>query len=63
MKLIGKILSAAGFPWVKMGDFYCVNPATGKKMEPVFYEASHKEINAAIEKSSEAFQQYPNKSG
>ena len=43
--------------------FYGVNPANGEKLKPAFHEASQQEINQAIEKSKEAFQQYRNKSG
>src|SRR5687767_10450545 len=43
--------------------FHAENPATGKKLEPGFHEASEKEIRMAVEKAAFAFQQYRNKSG
>jgi NADP-dependent aldehyde dehydrogenase len=43
--------------------FNAENPATGKKLEPGFYEASQKEINEAIEKANSAFQEYRSKNG
>lgn len=56
--IIGNILSQDS-----NSIFYAVNPATGEKLQQAFHEASQKEINDAIVKSHEAFQQYRNKSG
>jgi alpha-ketoglutaric semialdehyde dehydrogenase len=43
--------------------FQAVNPASGKKMEPNFHEATSKEIDSAIQKAHDAFQVYRNISG
>lgn len=43
--------------------FYGENPANGQQLEPVFYEASPREIDNAIESASQAFKVYRNKSG
>jgi NADP-dependent aldehyde dehydrogenase len=56
--IIGNKLSNEGG-----SNFVGENPATGKKLEPVFYEATQEEINDAIEEASEAFQYYRNKTG
>jgi NADP-dependent aldehyde dehydrogenase len=56
--IIGNKLSNEGG-----SNFVGENPATGKKLEPVFYEATQEEINDAIEGASEAFQYYRNKTG
>lgn len=56
--IIGNTVSGEG-----KNIFYGENPSNGKKLEPVFYEASEKEIHLAIEKAATAFQQYRNKSG
>ncbi|MDQ6815611.1 MAG: aldehyde dehydrogenase (NADP(+)), partial [Bacteroidota bacterium] len=56
--IIGNTLSQQGAL-----TFYAENPSTGKKLEPVFYEASKEEINAAIEQASNAFEEYRNKTG
>jgi 2,5-dioxopentanoate dehydrogenase len=63
MELTGKNIIGNKLSQESSATFYGENPATGKKLEPVFYEASQKEINEAIEKASEAFQQYRNKTG
>ncbi|HEY9488514.1 MAG TPA: aldehyde dehydrogenase (NADP(+)) [Chryseosolibacter sp.] len=56
--IIGNALSGGGSI-----IFYGEDPATGKRIEPGFHEASEKEIWAAIEKAVTAFQEYRNKSG
>src|SRR4051812_7114691 len=43
--------------------FQAVNPASGKKIETDFYEATSKEIDSAIQKAHDAFQVYRNISG
>lgn len=63
MKLTGKNIIGNNLSQLSETSFYGENPSTGKKLEPVFYEASQEEINRAIEKASEAFQQYRNKTG
>lgn len=63
MELTGKNIIGNKLSQESSATFYGENPATGKKLEPVFYEASQKEINEAIEKASKAFQQYRNKTG
>ena len=63
MELTGKNIIGNKLSQESTATFYGENPATGKKLEPVFYEASQKEINEAIEKASKAFQQYRNKTG
>jgi NADP-dependent aldehyde dehydrogenase len=63
MELTGKNIIGNKLSQESSATFYGENPATGKTLEPVFYEASQKEINEAIEKASEAFQQYRNKTG
>lgn len=63
MKLTGKNIIGNRFSQDSSVTFQGENPATGQKLEPIFYEASQKEINEAIEKASEAFQSYRNKTG
>lgn len=43
--------------------FKAENPATGKMLEPSFYEASQQEIDEAIHQAESAFQSYRKKSG
>lgn len=43
--------------------FHAVNPATGAKLSPPFYEATRQEIDAAIQKAEEAFLPYSSRSG
>lgn len=43
--------------------FKAENPATGKMLEPSFYEAGQKEIDQAIQQAEEAFHTYNKKSG
>jgi NADP-dependent aldehyde dehydrogenase len=43
--------------------FYAENPSTKEKLLPVFFEADKQEIDAAINKASEAFQTYRTKTG
>ena len=56
--MLGSVESAEGNT-----TFNAINPATGKKTEPAFVEATPQEINRAIEKANEAFQIYRNFSG
>jgi alpha-ketoglutaric semialdehyde dehydrogenase len=63
MKLTGQNIIGNKLSQESSETFYGINPATGEKLEPAFYEASQKEIHEAIEKASEAFQQYRTKSG
>jgi NADP-dependent aldehyde dehydrogenase len=56
--IIGERLSSEGST-----TFHGENPATAKKIQPAFYEASPKEINQAINLAFEASQEYRNKSG
>jgi NADP-dependent aldehyde dehydrogenase len=63
MELTGKNIIGNKLSQESTATFYGENPATGKKLEPAFYEASQKEINEAIEKAKDAFQQYRNKTG
>jgi alpha-ketoglutaric semialdehyde dehydrogenase len=63
MNLTGKNIIGNDLSQMGEATFYGENPATGKKIEPAFYEASPGEINDAVEKASKAFQQYRNKTG
>ncbi len=55
---IGKTPSASG-----TATFHAINPATGEALEPAFHEATEAEVNAAVQKATEAFQIYRKKSG
>jgi NADP-dependent aldehyde dehydrogenase len=55
--IIGNQLSGSG------KSFKAENPATGKSLEPSFYEASQKDVHDAVEKANTAFSIYRNKSG
>lgn len=50
---IGNVYSAEGTK-----TFYAVNPSTKETIEPAFHEATSSEIDKAIQKAHEAFQQY-----
>ncbi len=63
MQLTGKNIIGNKLSQESSTTFSGENPATGKKLEPLFYEASPNEINEAIEKANESFQQYRNKTG
>lgn len=63
MELTGKNIIGNKLSKENDAVFYGENPSTGKKLEPAFFEASPNEINEAIEKANEAFQQYRNKIG
>ena len=39
-------------------QFNPINPSNGEKMLPGFYEATDQEINMAIKKAADAFQEY-----
>jgi NADP-dependent aldehyde dehydrogenase len=43
--------------------FKAENPATGKMVEPSFYEASQKEVDEAVHQAEDAFQIYNKKNG
>jgi alpha-ketoglutaric semialdehyde dehydrogenase len=43
--------------------FKAINPATGKELEPSFYEATTAEVDQAVHKAEEAFKIYSHKSG
>ena len=43
--------------------FQAINPANDEKLAPEYVEATNEEINTAIEKAEEAFQEYRHKSG
>lgn len=55
---IGNLRSGQG-----KATFQAVNPATGAKLSPPFYEATRQEIDAAIQKAEEAFLPYSSRSG
>jgi 2,5-dioxopentanoate dehydrogenase len=63
MELTGKSIIGEKFASGSGKSFKGENPATGKPLEPVFYEASAQDVNAAIEKAHGAFALYRNKSG
>jgi NADP-dependent aldehyde dehydrogenase len=63
MELTGKNIIGSNLSQQSHTTFYGENPATGRRLEPAFYEASQIEVNEAIEKASDAFQQYRNKTG
>lgn len=43
--------------------FYAENPATGERLNTAFFEATAKEVSAAVEKADTAFLEYRSKSG
>lgn len=43
--------------------FYGINPATGEKLLPTYFEATQDEINEAVQKAAAAFSIYRNKTG
>lgn len=55
---IGKTPSAMG-----AATFHAINPATGEKLAPSYYEATPDEVDAAAQKAAAAFQVYRQKSG
>ncbi|MGI8634969.1 MAG: aldehyde dehydrogenase (NADP(+)) [Segetibacter sp.] len=63
MELTGKNIIGNKLSQLGNETFYGENPSNGQKLQPAFFEASQEEINEAIEKASDAFQQYRNKSG
>lgn len=63
MELTGKNIIGGGLSGDGKTTFFAVNPATGENIAPKFNEATVEEINAAIDKATEAFQTYRNKSG
>jgi len=63
MELAGKNIIGNKLSQEGNTTFFGENPATGKKLEPAFYEATPNEINEAIEKANNAFQQYRKKIG
>lgn len=56
--LSGVSLIGAGVASPGQTTFYGVNPATGQKLEPVFYSATAQQIDEAMEKSIAAFFSY-----
>ena len=56
--MIGNFASAKGSTF-----FQAINPVSTQKLAPHFYEATSQEIDAAIQKSHQAFQVYRNVSG
>src|SRR5687768_18394300 len=63
MELTGKSIVGEKLVGGSGKTFKGENPATGKPLEPAFYEASVQDVNAAIEKAHAAFLIYRNKSG
>ena len=58
MNFIGGDRSASGST-----TFQAVNPATGDKLSPKYFEATNQEIDSAIRIAEDAFQAYRKKSG
>ena len=56
--IIGNKLVASG-----TSTFFGEEPATGKKLEPAFTEATVQEVDQAVQKAGEAFQVYRKKTG
>lgn len=56
--MIGNMTSADG-----QNFFHAINPVTTQKIEPQFCEATSSEIDRAVKKANEAFQDYRNISG
>lgn len=63
MTLTGKNILGEKLSSESKVTFQAINPATGDKLEPNFYEATSDEVNIAVTNASEAFQVYRNKSG
>jgi len=63
MTLTGKNIIGNNLSKESNITFQGENPATGQKLEPVYFEATEAEINEAVQKAHAAFQQYRNKSG
>lgn len=63
MKPEGKNIIGTVISGESRTTFYAINPATTKKIEPPFFEATSNEIDKAVKKASEAFQVYRNISG
>lgn len=63
MKPEGKNIIGTVISGESRTTFYAINPATTKKIEPLFFEATSNEIDKAVRKASEAFQVYRNISG
>lgn len=63
MELTGKNIIGSEISGDNKSTFFAVNPTKGENMTPAFHEASFEEINKAIEKATDAFQVYRNKSG
>src|SRR5687768_1190632 len=63
MNLTGKNILGETFSSESNVTFSAIDPSLDKKLEPVFYEATSGEVDAAVQKASDAFQTYRNKSG
>jgi 2,5-dioxopentanoate dehydrogenase len=63
MELTGKSIVGEKLVGGGSKSFKGENPATGKQLEPAFYESSVNDVNAAIEKAHTAFAVYRTKSG
>lgn len=63
MELTGKNIIGDSLSGEGKIIFYAEDPSGGSRLEPGFHEASEREIRLAIEKASNAFEQYRNKSG
>lgn len=63
MELTGKNIIGNRLSQLGKESFYGENPSNGQKLQPAFFEASQEEVHEAIEKASEAFQQYRIKTG
>jgi 2,5-dioxopentanoate dehydrogenase len=63
MKIIGHNFIGNERSGQGTATFHAVNPATGAKLSPPFYEVTQREIDAAIQKAEEAFLPYSSRSG
>ena len=61
--LTGKSIIGSTLSESKGGAFNAVDPSSGQKLEPDFYEASDDEINRAIQLATTAYATYRRKSG
>jgi NADP-dependent aldehyde dehydrogenase len=55
MKLTGEQIIGREFSKESSKTFFGVNPATGERLNPAFYEASEKEIDKAVRAAEKAF--------
>jgi 2,5-dioxopentanoate dehydrogenase len=63
MKLTGLNFISNGRSGEGKKTFHAINPVDNSKMEPVFYEATEREIDEAVNKAADAFTAYCNTSG